>query len=114
MKAPFIPENAPYSDTQRAWLGGFFAGMHSHMLQSAGSVDQSNARTLHILYGSQTGNSESLSHDVANSAKSHGLLPVVKSMDEVDVAQLAKMDYLLIITSTYGEGAMPDNAEMLW
>jgi sulfite reductase (NADPH) flavoprotein alpha-component len=32
----------------------------------------------------------------------------------VDVAQLAKMDYLLIITSTYGEGAMPDNAEMLW
>jgi sulfite reductase (NADPH) flavoprotein alpha-component len=84
------------------------------MLQSAGSVDQSNARTLHILYGSQTGNSESLSHDVANSAKSHGLLPVVKSMDEVDVAQLAKMDYLLIITSTYGEGAMPDNAEMLW
>lgn len=114
MKAPFIPENAPYSDTQRAWLGGFFAGMHSHMLQSAGSVDQSNARTLHILYGSQTGNSESLSHDVANSAKSHGLLPVVKSMDEVDVVQLAKMDYLLIITSTYGEGAMPDNAEMLW
>ncbi len=114
MKAPFIPENAPYSDTQRAWLGGFFAGMHSHMLQSAGSVDQSNARTLHILYGSQTGNSESLSHDVANSAKSHGLLPVVKSMDEVDIAQLAKMDYLLIITSTYGEGAMPDNAEMLW
>ncbi len=114
MKAPFIPENAPYSDTQRAWLGGFFAGMHSHMLQSAGSVDQSNARTLHILYGSQTGNSESLSHDVANSAKSHGLLPMVKSMDEVDVAQLAKMDYLLIITSTYGEGAMPDNAEMLW
>jgi sulfite reductase (NADPH) flavoprotein alpha-component len=35
-------------------------------------------------------------------------------MDEVDVNQLAKMEYLLIITSTYGEGAMPDNAEMLW
>jgi sulfite reductase (NADPH) flavoprotein alpha-component len=114
MKAPFIPLNAPYSDTQRAWLSGFFAGMHSHMLHNAGSVNQANARILHILYGSQTGNSESLANDAAASAKSHGLLPVVKSMDEIEVGQLTKMDYLLIITSTYGEGAMPDNAEMLW
>lgn len=88
--------------------------MHSHMLHSAGSLNTANARTLHILYGSQTGNSESLSHDAAARAKAHGLLPVVKSMDEIEVAQLATMDYLLIITSTYGEGTMPDNAEMLW
>ncbi len=114
MKLPFIPENAPYSDTQRAWLSGFFAGMHSHMLQSASSIDASNARSLYILYGTQTGNSESLANDAANSAKAHGLLPVVKSMDEVDISQLAGMEHLLIITSTYGEGAMPDNAEMLW
>jgi sulfite reductase (NADPH) flavoprotein alpha-component len=114
MKAPFIPLNAPYSDTQRAWLTGFFAGMHSHMLHSAGSVNQANTRILHILYGSQTGNSESLANDAAACAKSHGLQPVVKSMDEVEIAQLVKMDYLLIVTSTYGEGDMPDNAEMLW
>lgn len=114
MKAPLIPENAPYSDLQRAWLGGFFAGMHSHMVQSAGSVNASAARTLHILYGSQTGNSESLAYEAATRAKSHGLLPVVKSMDEVEVGQLPAMEYLLIVTSTYGEGAMPDNAEILW
>ncbi|MDT4291554.1 sulfite reductase subunit alpha [Methylomonas sp. MO1] len=114
MKAPFIPQNAPYSDTQRAWLGGFFAGMHSHMLHSAGSVNQADARTLHILYGTQTGNSESLANDAANAAKKHGLQPVVKSMDEIEIGQLPQMQYLLIITSTYGEGAMPDNAEMLW
>ncbi len=114
MKAPFIPQNAPYNDTQRAWLGGFFAGMHSHMLHSAGSVNQADARTLHILYGTQTGNSESLANDAANAAKKHGLQPVVKSMDEVEIGQLPQMQYLLIITSTYGEGAMPDNAEMLW
>ena len=24
--APFIPDNAPFSDEQRAWLNGFFAG----------------------------------------------------------------------------------------
>ena len=114
MKAPFIPENAPYSDTQRAWLAGFFAGMHSHMLHSAGSINPGNARSLYILYGTQTGNAESLANDAAAKAKSHGLLPVVKSMDKVEIGQLPGMAYLLIITSTYGEGAMPDNAEMLW
>ncbi|MDT4331724.1 sulfite reductase subunit alpha [Methylomonas sp. MS20] len=114
MKSPFIPENAPYSDSQRAWLSGFFAGMHSHMLHSAGSVNSANARNLHILFGSQTGNSESLAHDAAARAKSHGLVPIVKGMDEIEIGQLANIEYLLIITSTYGEGAMPDNAEMLW
>jgi len=88
--------------------------MHSQMLQSAGSVDTANARTIHILYGSQTGNSESLAHDAAARAKSHGLVPVVNSMDEVEIGQLTDMSHVLIITSTYGEGAMPDNAEMLW
>jgi len=114
MNKPFIPDNAPFSAEQRAWLSGFFAGMHSHMLQSANSFNTANARILHILYGTQTGNAESLAHDAAAKAKSHGLLPVVKSMDEVEIAQLAEMHYLLVITSTYGEGAMPDNAEMLW
>jgi sulfite reductase (NADPH) flavoprotein alpha-component len=114
MNKLFIPENAPYSESQRAWLGGFFAGMHSHMIHSAESIHQASARTLHILYGTQTGNSESLAIDAANRAKNHGLTPVVKSMDAVEIGQLAEMSYLLIITSTYGEGAMPDNAELLW
>ena len=114
MNTSYIPENAPYTDSQRAWLYGFFAGMHSHMLRSAGSSGQANARILHILYGSQTGNCESLANDAANSAKTHGLAPIVKSMDAVEINQLPQMHYLLIITSTYGEGDMPDNAELLW
>ncbi|WP_031432746.1 sulfite reductase subunit alpha [Methylomarinum vadi] len=114
MKAPYIPHNAPFSDNQRAWLSGFFAGMHSHMLQSAGTVDQANARVINILYGTQTGNSESVANDAASAAKSHGLAPVIKSMDEIEIAQFAQMEYVLIITSTYGEGEMPDNAQMLW
>ena len=114
MKTPNIPQNAPYSDTQRAWIGGFFAGMHSHMLQSSNSVNQSDARVINILYGTQTGNSESVANDAATVAKTHGLLPVVKSMDEVEIDALVKMEYLLLITSTYGEGEMPDNAQLLW
>lgn len=114
MKTPNIPENTPYSDTQRAWLGGFFAGMHSHMLRNASSVDQSDSRIINILYGTQTGNSESVANDAAVTAKAHGLSPVIQSMDEIEIDALAKMKHLLIITSTYGEGEMPDNAQLLW
>lgn len=114
MKTPNIPKNAPYSDTQRAWLGGFFSGMHSHILQSENSVNNADARTINILYGTQTGNSESVANDAATVAKAHGLLANVKSLDDIELDTLVTMEYLLIITSTYGEGEMPDNAQLLW
>ena len=114
MKTPHIPQDAPYSESQRAWLNGFFAGMRTHMIQCAGTATQTDARTINILYGSQTGNSESVANDAATTAKAHGLKPLVKSMDEIEIEALATMEYLLIITSTYGEGEMPDNAQMLW
>ena len=114
MKTLKILNNAPYSDTQRAWITGFFAGMHSHRLQSASADQTVNTRTINILYGTQTGTSESVAHDAADVAKTHGLNPIVKSMDELEITDIAVMEYLLIITSTYGEGQMPDNAQMLW
>ena len=114
MKTPHIPQDAPYSDSQRAWLNGFFAGMRTHMVQCAATAAPADQRVINILYGSQTGNSESVANDAAASAKAHGLKPVVQSMDEIDAAALTAMEYVLIITSTYGEGEMPDNAQMLW
>jgi len=107
-------QNTPFNEAQQAWLGGFFAGMHSHILQSAGSGDAANARTITILYGSQTGNSESVANDAAHAAKAHGLNAKVLSMDEIERDAFIGLEYLLIITSTYGEGDMPDNAQMLW
>ncbi len=114
MKIANNSQNTPFNEAQQAWLGGFFAGMHSHILQSAGSGDAANARKITILYGSQTGNSEAVALDAAQSAKAHGLNPCVLSMDEIEADDFAKLEYLLIITSTYGEGEMPDNAQMLW
>jgi sulfite reductase (NADPH) flavoprotein alpha-component len=112
MKTHQLPNDAPYRDNQRAWLGGFFAGLHSQLVQNSGNAQ--TARTIHILYGSQTGTAESVARDAVKVAKAHGLNPVIKSMDEVDADALTKMETLLIVTSTYGEGEMPDNAQMLW
>ena len=114
MKTANNSQNIPFNEAQQAWLGGFFAGMHSHILQSAGSGDNVNARSISILYGSQTGNSESVAHDAAQVAKAHGLNPSILSMDEIEADTFISLEYLLIITSTYGEGEMPDNAQMLW
>ncbi len=112
MKTHQLPNDAPYSDNQRAWLGGFFAGLHSQLVQNSSNAQ--TTRTIHILYGSQTGTAESVARDAVKVAKAHGLNPVIKSMDEVDADALAKMETLLIVTSTYGEGEMPDNAQVLW
>lgn len=112
MKTHQLPNDAPYSDNQRAWLGGFFAGLQSQLVQNSGNAQ--TARTIHILYGSQTGTAESVARDAVKVAKAHGLNPVIKSMDEIDADALTKMETLLIVTSTYGEGEMPDNAEILW
>ena len=114
MKTLNIPSNTPHSTTQQAWLNGFFAGMHSHLLQTSGAESSSDVRVLNILYGSQTGTSESVADDAAAIAKTKGLKPIVQSMDEVEAKELVTMKYLLIITSTYGEGEMPDNAQILW
>lgn len=114
MKLLQLPIDAPYSEGQRAWLSGFFAGMHTHMLQSVGISTQTTSRTLTILYGSQTGSAEAVANDAATVAKAYGLQPLVKGMDEIEATELAAIDYLLIVTSTYGEGEMPDNAQMLW
>lgn len=115
MKTLKIPNNAPYSDTQRAWIAGFFAGMHSHILQDSSTHPLStDVRVLNILYGTQTGTCESVAEDAAAIAKTQGLNPIVKSMDDIEIADIATMAYLLVITSTYGEGEMPDNAQMLW
>ncbi len=114
MKSPQLPLDAPYNENQRAWLSGFFAGMHTHLVQSAGLVTQTDSRLITILYGSQTGTAESVANDAAAVAKTYGLKPLVKSMDEIEADAFSSIDYLLIITSTYGEGEMPDNAQMLW
>lgn len=63
-----------------------------------------------IVYGSESGNAEGLADQTKKEASKRGLSPKVKGMDEVKLADLAKADNLLIITSTWGDGDPPDNA----
>ena len=74
----------------------------------------SGDRSLEILFGSQSGNSEALATKFAKQAKSYGLEANVHDMDGFDFNSLADKKSVLIICSTWGECEQPDNAEDLW
>lgn len=120
MKIPYIPEDAPFNGDQKYWLAGFLAGLHSRLLvledkqQPAAGTSAAATTQLHILYGSQTGNAEALAQTAAKSARAKGLVPVVQALGDVDLDVFATMRHVLIVTSTYGEGEMPDNAQLFW
>ncbi|MEM1036947.1 MAG: sulfite reductase subunit alpha [Pseudomonadota bacterium] len=117
MKVPYIPEEAPFSEDQRAWLSGFLAGLHSRsvMAQAAAPAAQAEVKTpINILYGTQTGNAESVANDAASIASANGLSPTVAELNAVEMDALAAMRHVFIVVSTYGEGEMPDNADLFW
>ncbi len=71
-------------------------------------------RNLNILFGSQTGNAAGLAEKTAKMAENYGLTANIVDMDGLDPARLASMKRVMIITSTWGEGEMPDNADAMW
>ena len=119
MKLPYIPEDAPFSGEQRSWLGGFLAGLHSRKVMmgaTAASAAEApvQAKPLDILFGTQTGNAEEVANEAAAIAKTKGFAPRVAELDATEMDQLATMENLIVVISTYGEGEMPDNAEIFW
>ncbi|MEO0919974.1 MAG: flavodoxin domain-containing protein, partial [Pseudomonadota bacterium] len=116
MNAPFFPEDAPFSEDQRTWIAGFMAGMRAQaqLTGESASNGAQSAVELNILYGTQTGNAEAVAMDAAEAAKQNGFAPKVAGLDDVPMDALAEMKQILIVISTYGEGEMPDNAELFW
>ncbi len=114
---PFIPDSAPFSPEQRAWLNGFFAGLFSRGPVHTGAASEVAAPKplvpVTLLFGSQTGGAEALAKRAAKEAGKRGFAPTILDMAQTDLARLATERNVLVITSTYGEGEPPDNAKAL-
>ena len=67
----------------------------------------SGARSILILYGSQSGNSEEVAIQTGNAALKHDLQPTVRAMDEISVSDIPKQTRVLICCSTWGDGEQP-------
>ncbi len=113
---PFIPDTAPFSTEQRAWLNGFLAGLYSRGAQAGVMAAAQPAATLTpltILFGSQTGTAEGLAKRAAKEAGKRGFATTVLDMVQTDATKLATEKNLLVIVSTYGDGEPPDSAKAL-
>ena len=74
----------------------------------------SAVRSLLVLFGSQSGNSEDVASKIGKAASKYGLEATVKGMDEIQISDMAGRKRIMICCSTWGEGEQPDNAEDLW
>lgn len=125
--APLLPKTAPFAEEQinalnsvmsvstadqRQWLSGFLAGYHAANLpQSAAPAAPPARRTpLTILFGTESGNAEALAAQARKVATKLGFAPKVVDMADTTPEQVAEMQNVLVIASTWGEGDPPQRA----
>lgn len=106
-----LPDDAPFTPEQRAWLNNYLSQILSgdQSKRSDGPVVP-----VTILWGSQTGNAESCAKKLAKAMRGSAFEAEVFDMADYDPARLPSEKNLLVITSTYGDGEPPDNAETLY
>ncbi|WP_100398104.1 assimilatory sulfite reductase (NADPH) flavoprotein subunit [Bacillus sp. FJAT-44742] len=133
MNSPFTQEQAELlnrllpslTEAQKVWLSGYLTATS----QSAATAEAPEApapqapeasqavseappisKEVTILYGSQTGNAQSLAENAGKTLEGKGFEVTVSSMSDFKPKNLKKVENLLIIVSTHGEGEPPDNA----
>jgi sulfite reductase (NADPH) flavoprotein alpha-component len=112
-----FPEHAPFDSqqrnlldsllatldpNQRAWLSGYLA--------AAAQPAPARAAKLTVLYGTESGNAESLAARCVQAARGRGYKPTLLNMAETTPAALADAENLLVIVSTWGDGEPPESA----
>ena len=112
--SPFSPDQrkaldsllAGFDALQRGWLSGFLAA-GAAVPAAAAPV---SAGKLTVLYGTESGNAESLADRAVKDAKKKGFKAVMKNMADISPADLSKEENLLVIVSTWGDGDAPETA----
>lgn len=99
---------------QRAWLSGYLLGS----IGMSGGADTAAAPSLApcatIVFGSQSGNCETLAKRLDEALAAAGVTRVVLDMLDCRKADLEQAQHLLVIVSTHGEGDPPDRARPLY
>ncbi len=69
---------------------------------------------VNVLFGSQSGNAESIAKRLLKEAKKQGYDATITPLEKASPSGLAQEKCALIVTSTWGEGDPPDNAAKFW
>ncbi len=113
------------TEVQRIWLSGYVtaAGQGAAAPSAAGTAASTAvqqalsaadapafSKEVTVLFGSQTGNSQGLAKKLSGKLQEQGFQVTVSSMSDFKPNALKKVQHLLMIVSTHGEGDPPDNA----
>ncbi|CAM3591610.1 assimilatory sulfite reductase (NADPH) flavoprotein subunit [Marinicrinis lubricantis] len=106
------------SEPQRIWLSGYLSALQGAVSAAgtaqptAGAVSNAPAvsKEVTILFGSQTGNCHGLAKKMSKQLEEQGFQVNVSAMSDFKANGLKKVQNLLVIISTHGEGDPPDNA----
>ena len=103
------------TSTQAIWLSGYFAALSGSAVApgdfaAPSESSASNLPLMTILFGSETGNAESLAENLVNKASANGFNVCLQDMMDYDFAKLEQEKLLFIIVSTQGEGDPPLSA----
>lgn len=108
------------TESQKIWLSGYLSASTTVVATKeapnlATELTEQKAtapitKDITILFGSQTGNAQSLAKNHGNRLKERGFNVIVQSMSDFKPNNLKKIQNLLIIVSTHGEGDPPDTA----
>ncbi|QOI11249.1 NADPH-dependent assimilatory sulfite reductase flavoprotein subunit [Blochmannia endosymbiont of Colobopsis nipponica] len=117
-----LTKNLSY--TQAAWIAGYFWGLIDNNLSKSNlkSIVQSteisdlnnDACSITIIYASQTGNAQRLAEQLHCDLLSVQLKSVIYNAREYNFRKIAKETFLLLVTSTHGEGDPPEDAIILY
>lgn len=110
------------TDSQRIWLSGYLTALQGAG-SAAGAAPVSTAvaapvvvsapaisKEVTVLFGSQTGKSQGLAKKLTKKLEELGFQPALSSMADFKPNGLKKVQNLLIVVSTHGEGEPPDSA----
>ncbi|MGW5141503.1 molybdopterin-dependent oxidoreductase [Nocardia beijingensis] len=107
---PVLPDSAPMSAHTRLWVDGLLAGMYSR--GAATTTEANDARTVTVLWASQTGTAEEFAAAVAAHLAEHDFTPRLSDLDSCDPGAL--QGDVLVVSSTFGDGGPPDNGADFW
>ena len=105
----------PLSEAQTIESNG--ANGHARAVQDRArehAAAASNGESVLILYGTVTGNSETLAKKLADALRPTGLTARVRDMAHCQPNVLTQANCLLVVASTYGDGEPPDDAAPFW
>lgn len=104
-----------FSQTQLAWLSGYFWGMINQQPGSVAAVQPAAAETpaITLISASQTGNARRVSEQLRDDLLAAKLNVNLVNAGDYKFKQIAQEKLLVVVTSTQGEGEPPEEAVAL-